>query len=544
MFEATNDYMMIKFKIHLVEDYCDGNIINELNTYAADEYHLIDDVNKNINLIEDYVWRYISNPFNLLNKSYFHKEAFSYLRSNGVRIYTIINSPSTNNFLDVLQNIYSIKQCQLINNRLKHQTIFVDNTDTIYSINHQLKNTLLRFRPTKKCNLIISKYYNFQTTFHVGTKYDGIWIQLNDINLELMNKLNVGGYLVIKIKENISDEKLREISEISKKFYQLYIVRSKTSNICDYNFNLVLCNYDSSLEERCFLVPMLNKFNNYYVTQKKKLQKNKNNFLKLSNEKQLVTVKNIFKKNTTISLQKTEILNIKTNLSNNKKSNSLIENIFCPEKYFNLKECFDLNSLCLTKEAIYSMSKPFVASNIAEIIIQQLKKRNMEPKTCIITDSTGNIGGDTLCLSKYFKQVNAVEINHDNYTALCQNVNAFQRKNIVTINDSYENVYDKLEQDIVYTDPPWGGLYYNKIDQQMLYLGKMSMADIFIRCAAKMFVYKLPINFNFSEFILTLNRISEYKIHLEVITLCSFVIMVVWKLEKKINNTHLLDNSI
>ena len=291
------------------------------------------------------------------------------------------------------------------------------------------------------------------------------------------------------------------------------------------------------------IVTMIRKFNHYYLRQIRQLQNSKDYFLKLPKEKQTIAIKHILKKNTTLSLREAETSNFDVLTTNYHRGNNLIETIFCPEKYFDTEECLDMKQLCLTKESIYSMSKPFVSNQIAELIIKQLQRRNINPKHCVLTDSTANVGGDTLTLSKYFKKINSVEVDKNNYTALCRNIKAFGRKNIHTIRDSYENVYDKLTQDIVYADPPWGGLYYNKVNQQMLYLGSMSMVDIFVKCNAKMFVYKLPINFNFSEFILTLNRTSEYKLHLEMVNLCSFVIMVVWKLEKKITNTPPLDSS-
>ncbi len=64
--------------------------------------------------------------------------------------------------------------------------------------------------------------------------------------------------------------------------------------------------------------------------------------------------------------------------------------------------------------ASYSLTKPFEASQISKYIIEKIneyiKKSSYD---CIITDGTAGSGGDCINFSKYFKKINAVEINEE-----------------------------------------------------------------------------------------------------------------------------------
>ena len=76
----------------------------------------------------------------------------------------------------------------------------------------------------------------------------------------------------------------------------------------------------------------------------------------------------------------------------------------------------------------------------------------------------------------------------------------------VTCND-YNNVCDKLEQDVVFIDAPWG-LDYKEHNKIKLYLGKLELVyfvNMLIR-DTDLVVLKVPNNYDFMYFFKKLRR--------------------------------------
>jgi hypothetical protein len=103
----------------------------------------------------------------------------------------------------------------------------------------------------------------------------------------------------------------------------------------------------------------------------------------------------------------------------------------------------------------YSISKPYAVEKITEII-----KRNIFSFDKTITDAFSCIGGDTLGFSKLFKHVNANELDKTRFEYLKHNMKIFNRTNITFYNEDYFELVKKLKQDVIYLDPPWGGVDY------------------------------------------------------------------------------------
>ncbi len=133
-----------------------------------------------------------------------------------------------------------------------------------------------------------------------------------------------------------------------------------------------------------------------------------------------------------------------------------------------------------TREGIFSISPPARAKELADIIASY----HDNPRDLTITDATSCNGGDAIAFAKKFGRVNAVEINPDNYAALSNNIGLYDFTNVTTHNADYLAVLDKLEQDIVHMDPPWGGLDYKQHTDLHLRLGDTDVEEVVKKLAA------------------------------------------------------------
>ncbi len=188
-------------------------------------------------------------------------------------------------------------------------------------------------------------------------------------------------------------------------------------------------------------------------------------------------------------------------------------NIFTPD--INLaKKIFpdadiDYSKLLITDEGKYSVSGKDSAKILVKIIFKYVKTYD-----ATITDGTGNNGSDTLMIGKYYKNVNSIEFDKNNYKALKNNVDVYDFKNINVINGDTTVELNNLTQDVIYIDAPWGGPDYKLKNQLKLYLGNMELSSIFnkYKSKAKVFIFKVPYNYNINNFILK-TQVDKLKIY-------------------------------
>lgn len=174
--------------------------------------------------------------------------------------------------------------------------------------------------------------------------------------------------------------------------------------------------------------------------------------------------------------------------------------------------------LKVTNISLYSLTPNYIGAYIISEI-----KSIMGTDYLTITDMTANVGSDTIRFGMNFKNVNSIEIDKLTYELLSSNVKTYNLKNVNVIKGDSLSEIKKLNQDVIYIDPPWGGTEYKNYEYLDLSLGKMDVVD-FIKNninRAKLFVMKVPINFNFNRL---LNEIPNNKIS----------IMTIKKQEKKI----------
>lgn len=179
--------------------------------------------------------------------------------------------------------------------------------------------------------------------------------------------------------------------------------------------------------------------------------------------------------------------------------------------YFPDVKGIDRSKIKLTTEGIYSVSDNAGSSKLVYLISKYFKTNDL-----VITDATGNNGSDTIAMALKFTHINSIELDKVNFQVLENNVkNVYKLDNVDLFNGDSLDYLDKLKQDIIYIDAPWGGVDYKKSKNLELYMSDMSMGEIFnkFKYNSKLFIYKLPKNYDFTNFIQT-TMITKYYLYL------------------------------
>lgn len=165
----------------------------------------------------------------------------------------------------------------------------------------------------------------------------------------------------------------------------------------------------------------------------------------------------------------------------------------------NISNNIYLKNFKLNEEGSFSMTKPFESLQIVNLMSSFMVNYSTQPLfEKIITDATACIGGDLIRFSKHFKHVNGIEIFKENYDILTHNVNFFGCTNVSLYNMDYLNIYDTIEQDIIYFDPQWGGKDYKMKKSVVLKVGNMELWKLLLNIKnlslAKFVFIKAPVN--------------------------------------------------
>jgi 16S rRNA G966 N2-methylase RsmD len=184
---------------------------------------------------------------------------------------------------------------------------------------------------------------------------------------------------------------------------------------------------------------------------------------------------------------------------------TIIENI-CLEKYFSLydieKAEKNKKQLKITDKGLYSISKYQDAQWISHEIIRFLNSQNINACEETIIDSTACVGGNTINFTRYFKFVEAIEINPTHYKVLKNNIEALSIQNARIHLDSFLNIYQNFSNKIFYMDPPWGRSLYKKFKYFNLKIGKYPISTIInmlYDAHFEYFILKAPCNLNLSS---------------------------------------------
>ena len=153
--------------------------------------------------------------------------------------------------------------------------------------------------------------------------------------------------------------------------------------------------------------------------------------------------------------------------------------------------------------ASFSVTEATFADQISEAIASQKGVHNQMS----IVDATACVGGNSMSFGKYFQYVTAVELDPKRAKMLEHNLDLCKRHatfGFVANKRVFCGDYTKLmrtqigRSDIVFFDPPWGGMDYKNEASVELSLGNRKMHDIVNECSqyATYVVLKLPKNYN------------------------------------------------
>ncbi len=179
-----------------------------------------------------------------------------------------------------------------------------------------------------------------------------------------------------------------------------------------------------------------------------------------------------------------------------------------------------------TDVSLYSSADVSHSLKTAELIS---KYYDISNKT--LTEASACIGGNSWSFADKVKNINLVEIDKNNFKALKHNMSVvFNKdpfntenntleykpgKSMKFFNDNYINIRDKLGGDIIFYDPPWGGVdYKNEPQVGYSYDGKFyNLEDMskksFYKVAPELIVFRIPTSSNILD--------SDYKYQSTVI---------------------------
>lgn len=149
-------------------------------------------------------------------------------------------------------------------------------------------------------------------------------------------------------------------------------------------------------------------------------------------------------------------------------------------------------------------------------------------KQLVITEMTAGVGGNVINFAKYFKYVNAFEIDKLRFEYLENNLKVYD---ILNVNCYCKNSFDALinenniQQDIVFFDPPWGGSNYKQFENLRLKFEENEIEDVCLKLCQlkiKIIVLKLPHNYDFEYF---KSKLNSYEIDIYALERLTLVII-------------------
>jgi 16S rRNA G966 N2-methylase RsmD len=156
-----------------------------------------------------------------------------------------------------------------------------------------------------------------------------------------------------------------------------------------------------------------------------------------------------------------------------------------------IKNSTNYSKLKIDDESLTYITIREIADLTSKIICHHLIKYNLNPQKVKIIDYTAGVGGNVLSFSKFFNKVYAVEIHKKRYEYLKNNVDVYECKNVLCVNDSSINFNEKflveINPNVVFIDPPWGGNTYKETESLKLNLGGVGIENLVIDIFSKLY---------------------------------------------------------
>ena len=158
---------------------------------------------------------------------------------------------------------------------------------------------------------------------------------------------------------------------------------------------------------------------------------------------------------------------------------TILKRMFYPSDKVNYK------NLRLYYDTFYSITYYKEGIHLASLI------KKYFPNITTVVDANANIGGSAITLAHYFPKIKAIEIDDVRFEFLKHNVNQYKLNNVELINMDY-NDYKRESDELVFFDPPWGGIFYKLEKNMELYLGETNIKKYLVKNT----MIKVPYNFN------------------------------------------------
>jgi protein-L-isoaspartate O-methyltransferase len=170
-----------------------------------------------------------------------------------------------------------------------------------------------------------------------------------------------------------------------------------------------------------------------------------------------------------------------------------------------LKNQHLINQVWIDYEASYSVTEMNLALQCCHIIMQACNIK--QPDSCLITDATACVGGNTIAFASIFHDVMAVELDPRKHAFLLHNLQVLGHP--LNLGDVRCILGDCLEaiplhgvRDVIFFDAPWGGKSYDDHHTQKLAIGGLGMPEVCynVKGFCKYIALKVPFNFDFQDF--------------------------------------------
>jgi len=149
--------------------------------------------------------------------------------------------------------------------------------------------------------------------------------------------------------------------------------------------------------------------------------------------------------------------------------------------------------------SLYSVTPLDQAIYTLDILLCFIKN----PEKKILTEANGCIGGNTWIFAKKFKKVNVIELSKLHFEILKHNMALLHVNNINYYNGNCIDYIFDLKNNVLFFDPPWGGISYKDDSDKIGYMYKhifLSIDDIvtqkYFSHNCDLIMLKLPLKYN------------------------------------------------
>jgi len=169
-------------------------------------------------------------------------------------------------------------------------------------------------------------------------------------------------------------------------------------------------------------------------------------------------------------------------------------------RYFPRMDGLDWRKLKLTNIGEYSI----IQKKSADEVLNEIDRRFGETTDITVTDATGGMGGLAIYLAPHLKKIKLVEVVSQHARIIQGNMKVYNITNYQVYRRDYLEIMNRLTQDVVFFDPPWGGRGYSKNKQLSLGLNNVNIACICNHLIengrVKMIIIFAPKNFDLERF--------------------------------------------